>query len=116
MFFCRLLIILDFGFLSDIFKQNLVLSCDSNDRSDIYLDVEPIIPLVVGEILLMKTVKCHFVFIHGGEWVLIFCLVQYGLLNKGHELEWIIARDCSITISIVLHLVHKYLGAMTYHH
>ena len=73
-------------------------------------------PLFVGEVLLMKTVKLHFLFIHGGEWVLIFCLGQYGLLNKGHELEWVIACAYSVTIGIMLNLVHPYLGTLTSNH
>ena len=116
MLFCGHLIILDVDFLSDIFKQDFVLYCDSNSGSGIYLGVEHLIPLVVGEVLLMKTLKCHFFFIHGGEWVLIFCLGQDGLLNKGHEIEWIIDHYCSVPIGIVLHLVHQYLGALTSHH
>ena len=93
-----------------------MLSCDSNGGSDIYLGVEPLIPLVVGEVLCMKTVKCHFLLIQGGEWLLIFYLGQDALLNKGHELEWIIDFYCSVPIGIVLHLVHHYLGALTSQH
>ena len=86
MIFCGNFIILDVGFLSTIFEQDLVFSCDSNGGSDIYLGVEPLITLIIDEVLLMKTVKFHFLFIHGGKWVLIFCLVQDGLLNKFHKL------------------------------
>ena len=92
LFFCGNLIIFDVGLLSDIFEQEFLLSCEYNGRSYINLGVEPLIPLAVGEFMLMKTEKCHFLFINGGEWVLILCLGQDGLLNKGHELEWIIAR------------------------
>ena len=92
------------------------MSCDSNGGSDIYLGVEPIIPLVIGEALLMKKLKFHFLFIYGGECVLILCLGQYGILNKGHELEWIIVCDFSVPIGIVIHLVHQYLGAPNSHH
>ena len=92
MLFYGHLIILDVGFMGNIFEQDFVLSCDSNGVSDIYLGVEPLIPLVVGEILLIENVKYQLFFIHGGEWVLIFYLVQDGHINKGHELEWIIAR------------------------
>ena len=53
------------GLLSDIFEQDFILYCDYNGGSDIYLGVEPLIPLVVGEVMLMKTLKCHFLFIHG---------------------------------------------------
>ena len=84
MLFCGHLIILDVGFLSNIFEQDFVLSCDYNGGSDIYLGVEPLIPLVVGEVLLIKTVKFHFLFIHGREWVLIFFLDQDGIINKGY--------------------------------
>ena len=41
-----------------------MLSCDSNDQFDKYVGVEPLIPFVVGEVMLTKTVKCHFLFIH----------------------------------------------------
>ena len=92
------------------------MSCESNGGSYIYLGVAPLILLVIGEVMFIKTVKCHFLFIHGGKWVLIFCLGQDGLLNKGHELEWIIARDCGVPIGIVLHIFHQYLGALTSHH
>ena len=93
-----------------------MLYCDSNGVFNIYLGVEPLIPLVVGEVLLMKNVKCHFLFIHGGEWVLIFCLGQYSFINKVHELEWVISRACSVPIGVMCHLVHKYMGALTYHY
>ena len=102
--------------MRDIFEQEFVLSCDSNGGYDIYLGAEPLIPLVVGDVLLMKTVQCHFLFIQDGEWVLILCLVQDGLLIKGNEIEWVIACDCSVPIRFMLHLVHHYLGALTYHH
>ena len=82
------------------------MSCDSNGGSYIYVGIEPLIPLVIFEVLLTKTVKCHFLFIHGGEWELIFCLGQYGLLNKGNALEFIIACDYSVPIGIMLHLVN----------
>ena len=93
-----------------------MMPCDSNGGSDIYLGVESLIPLVVGEAMLMKTVECHFLLIHGGEWVLIFCIGQYGLLNDGQELEWIIARACSVPITIMFHIVHTYMCEMTSHH
>ena len=107
MFLCGNLTIIDVGFLSDIFEQDFVLSSDSNDGSNIYLGDEPLIPLVVGDIMLTKTVRFYFLFTHGGEWVLIFCLDQDGLLDKGHELECIIDHAFS---------VHQYLGALTSHH
>ena len=53
------------GLLSNIFEQDFILSCDSNGGSDIYLGVEPLTPLVVGEVMLMTTLKRHFLFIHG---------------------------------------------------
>ena len=110
------LIILDVGLLRDIFDQDFMLYFESKGGSNIYLGVEPLIPLVVGEVLLMKTVNCHFLFIHGGKWVLIFCSGQDGLLIKGHEIKWIISRACGVPIGIVLHLVLKYLCALTSHH
>ena len=63
-----------------------------------------------------KIVKYHFLFIHGGEWVPIFCLGQDGLLNKSQKLEWIIACACSVPIRVMLHLFHQYLGTLTSHH
>ena len=92
------------------------MSSDSNGGYSIYLGVEPLISLVVGDVMLMKTTKFHFLLIHGGKWVLILCLVQYGILNKGHELKWIIDRACGVTIGIVLHIFHQYMCALTSHH
>ena len=80
-----------------------------------YLGVEPLIPLVFGEVLLMKNIKIYFLFIPDGEWILIFCVVQDGLPNKDHEFELIIACACVVPIRIMLHPVHQYLGAMTSH-
>ena len=93
-----------------------MLSCDSNGVSDIYLGVKPLIPLVVGEFLLMKTVKCHFLFIYGGKWVLILCLVHYCILNKGHELKWIVHCTYGVPIVIVIHIFHQYMFVLTSHH
>ena len=93
-----------------------MLSCDSNDQFDKYVGVEPLIPFVVGEVMLKKTVKCHFLFIHDYKWVMILCLGYYVLLNKDLELEWTIACDCSVPIGIMLHHVRQYIGALTSHH
>ena len=93
-----------------------MLSCDSNGGSDIYIGVDPFTPLVFGEFLLMKTVRCHLLFIHDSEWVLILCLGKDGLPNKGHELKWIIACACGVPIGIVLHLFRDYMVTLTSHH
>ena len=116
MLFCGHLIILDVGLLRKIFDQEFMLSCDSSGESDIYLGVEPLIPLVVDEALLMKNLKVHLLFINGGKWVLILCLGQYVLINKGHELKCTIACACCVLIDIVLHLVQPCPHALTSYH
>ena len=50
---------IDVGFLSNIFKQDYLLSCDPNGGYNIYLGVEPLITFVVSEVLLMKNIKYH---------------------------------------------------------
>ena len=55
-------------------QENLVLSVYANSGSNINLDVEPLIPLLIARSVPTKTVDGTLLFVNLSKWILVFGL------------------------------------------
>ena len=90
-----------------------MLSGHANHFSDVYFCIKPLVPLRVGQRILLECVEAKFLVVHGCKRILVPRLPHGSLLNKPIQGQWIVGSANHVPFYVLLHFILHQLCALS---